>query len=171
MKLHIGSRARVEGWVSFDIRPGPEVDHVGDCHDLSRFGDGTVEAIYASHVLEHLSYRFELAPALTEWRRVLKPGGTAMISVPDFETLCGLFIYPKLNASERHFIMMMIFGGQTNPADFHKVGLNFEYLKSLLEEAGFADIRRVPSFDLFDDTSVFKFRNVPISLNVSAVKP
>lgn len=170
MKLHIGSRARVEGWVNFDIRPGPEVDHVGDCFDLSRFADGTVESIYASHVLEHLGYRHELAPALTEWRRVLQPGGTVMISVPDLETLCGLFIYPKLNTQERHFIMEMMFGGQTNSADFHKVGLNFEFLKSLLEAAGFADIRRVPSFGLFNDTSIYKFRGVPISLNVNAVK-
>ena len=162
MKLHIGSRTRVEGWVNFDIRPGPDVEHVGDCFDLSRFGNGTIEAIYASHVLEHLGYRYELAPALAEWHRVLQHGGQVMISVPDLETLCGLFIYPKLNAQERHFVMGMIFGGQTNSADFHKVGLNFEFLDKLLTEAGFADIRRVPSFGLFDDTSEFKFRGVPL---------
>jgi predicted SAM-dependent methyltransferase len=45
-------------------------------------GTGTVDAIYASHVLEHLD-RVEAQGFLAECRRVLKPGGMLRLAVPD----------------------------------------------------------------------------------------
>ncbi|MDZ4254225.1 MAG: selenocysteine-specific translation elongation factor, partial [Sulfuritalea sp.] len=39
--------------------------------DLGRFASGSVEEIYGSHVLEHLSYVKDLPRALAEWHRVL----------------------------------------------------------------------------------------------------
>lgn len=171
IKLNIGSRTRPDGWKTFDIDPGPEVDFVGDCRDLSRFADGSIAEIYASHVLEHLSYKDEIAPALMEWFRVLVSGGIAMISVPDLDTLCRLFVHPQVDQQERARVMQMIFGAQANSYDFHKAGLWAELLGSLLHKAGFVQIERVPGFDLFDDYSKFTLRGVPISLNVKARKP
>jgi len=57
-------------------------------HDLP-VADGSVDAIYASHILEH--YPVLEAPegvatahdALDEWFRVLKPGGRLFVAVPD----------------------------------------------------------------------------------------
>jgi predicted SAM-dependent methyltransferase len=43
---------------------------------------GTVEAIYTSHMLEHLD-RAEARAFLAECRRVLKPGGILRLAVPD----------------------------------------------------------------------------------------
>jgi predicted SAM-dependent methyltransferase len=40
--------------------------------------------VYASHVLEHLS-RQDIEKALTETRRILKPGGIFRLVVPDLE--------------------------------------------------------------------------------------
>ena len=52
-KLHIGGWVRTSGWEVIDANPGPNVDHVGDAGDLSRFDTATFTDIYASHVLEH----------------------------------------------------------------------------------------------------------------------
>jgi predicted SAM-dependent methyltransferase len=168
VKLHIGSRKRSEGWKTFDIEPGPEIDFTGDCKDLSQFADGSIEIIYASHVLEHVPYNFAMLKTLKEWFRVLKPGGTVMISVPDLETLCRLFLHPQMNTEHRFHIMRMMFGGQIDTHDFHNVGLDWNFLASYLQEAGFTEVTRVPEFGLFKDTSALKFCGVPISLNVTA---
>jgi len=170
MKLHIGSRVRSEGWKTLDINPGPEVDFVGDCRSLAQFPDASIETIYASHVLEHIPHRL-IHGALTDWLRVLEPGGTAMISVPDFELLTRLYLHPQVKPENRLFIMMMIFGGQIDSHDFHYVGLDQALLAGTLQHVGFVDIARVEDFGLFDDTSRMKYLGVPISLNVVARKP
>lgn len=170
MKLHIGSQVRTAGWKTFDIQPGPDVDFVGNCVDLGQFADASVEAIYASHVLEHLGYQSDLRQALREWHRVLAPGGILMASVPDLDVLCRMFVDPRTSPDDRISIMRMMFGGQCDPFDVHYVGLNLEFLAYFLGEAGFADVRRVASFGLFDDTSEQTLNGVPISLNVVARK-
>src|SRR5687768_4465951 len=75
IKLHIGGREKREGWLILDALPGPAVDHVGSCTDLSFLPDQSCSEVYASHVLEHLGYDSELPKTLMGIHRVLKPGG------------------------------------------------------------------------------------------------
>src|SRR5258705_6911300 len=171
IRLHIGGQIRHPDWKILDVRPGPIVDYVGHCTDLSGFDDESVSEIYASHVIEHLGYKSELAIALGEFNRVLVPGGIVRISVPDLPTLCALYLDPALNPENRYHVMRMMFGGQVNEADFHYVGLSEELLTSYLQNAGFANITRVGNFGLFDDASNLVYKGKSISLNVSARKP
>jgi SAM-dependent methyltransferase len=63
-------------------------------HDLSRgipLPDASCDAVYHSHVLEHVR-RDEVAPFLSECRRVLKPGGVLRVVVPDLEAICRLYL-------------------------------------------------------------------------------
>lgn len=170
-RLHIGGQIAHSDWKVLDVRPGPHVDFVGACDNLRDFGDNSILEIYASHVLEHLSYVDELPRALREFERVLVPGGGLRVSVPDIAVLCELFVNPALDQTERRKVMRMMFGGQFDPADFHCVGLNEEFLHGYLKDAGFIDIMRVEKFGLFDDTSCLVFRERPISLNITARKP
>ena len=171
-KLHIGGWVRVEGWEVLDANPGPAVDHVGNATDLSRFPDNTFDAIYSSHVVEHFDYKDELRATLIGWNRVLAPGGTMYISVPDLDVLASLFLLKdQLSLDERFHVMRMIFGGHVDQYDYHYVGLNEGFLTYFLQNSGYQNIRRVQEFGLFDDTSKLLFRGVPISLNMVAEKP
>jgi predicted SAM-dependent methyltransferase len=60
IKLHIGGWEQREGWKILDTIPGPIVDYVGNCTDLTFLDDHSCCEVYASHVLEHLAYDGEL---------------------------------------------------------------------------------------------------------------
>jgi len=171
-RLHIGGREKRDGWEILNILPGPDVDHVGDAVDLSRFADGSFAEVYASHVLEHFDYRQGLALALREWFRVLAPGGVLKLSVPDLDILAHLLLQRhKLDVNQRFEVMRMIFGGHVDAHDYHLVGLNQEFLAGFLSHAGFEPPQRVQRHGLFRDTSDTVVAGIPISLNVNACKP
>lgn len=170
-RLHIGGTVVREGWEILNALTEPWVDHVGQAEDLTRFADNTFVELYASHVLEHLGYRSDLPVALKEWYRVLAPEGCLMVSVPDLEALCELYLQRNsLGSGDRFSIMRMMFGGQLDQYDFHFVGLDEGLLASFLADAGFADIKRVNDFGLFADSSTLIFAGRPISLNLQAWK-
>ena len=63
-------------------------DVKADASDLSLFSNESCDAVYSSHLLEHISY--ENVPAvLNEWFRVVKNGGHVILYVPDSDE------YPK----------------------------------------------------------------------------
>lgn len=172
MKLHIGGKQAHPDWKILDIEPRPEVDFIGNAIDLSQFASDSIDVIYASHVLEHFFYNIddELTTTLREWHRVLKPGGKLLISVPDLKTLCWLYTNPNMMPMERYHIMRMMFGGQTNIYDVHKVGFDFEILGMYLEEVGFREYEQVSEFNIFDDCSSLRVLDTLISLNTVATK-
>lgn len=171
-RLHIGGKQRSDAWEILNVNPAPVVDHVCNANDLSRFANETFAVIYASHVVEHLDYKGELTSALREWCRVLEPGGQVFISVPDLDVLARLLVAKAgMTTEERFFVMRMLFGGHTHAHDYHVTGLNEEFLRQFLCEAGFTNIRRVSEFGLFDDASSQEFNGVRVSLNMIAEKP
>jgi predicted SAM-dependent methyltransferase len=168
--LHIGGTEPKEGWRIFNIQPGPHVDFVGDCTSLARFGDDSVERIYACHVYEHLGHRGELLAALKDAHRVLIPGGLLQISVPDLVSIAGMLADPARTVEEQSMLMRFLFGSQDNQYDFHKVGLSGKLLAAYLLRAGFRTVRRVNRFGLFKDWSNAQVFGRDISLNVEAKK-
>ncbi|MCJ2541597.1 methyltransferase domain-containing protein [Thermostichus vulcanus] len=170
IRLHIGGKEPHPNWKIFNIQPGPNVDYVGNAVDLSQFPDNSLEAIYTSHTLEHFNYTQELPVVLKEWYRALRFGGQLMISVPDLPTLCRLYLKEEATPAQRFAIMRMMFGGQVDEYDYHKVGLSWEHLFMLLSQAGFRIIRKVDRFNLFNDCSEMVVFNELISLNVIATK-
>lgn len=172
MRLHLGGQETHPEWKILDVEARPEVDYIGDASDLSQFEDESIDAIYASHILEHFHYglNYELTFTLAEWHRVLKKGGQLMISVPDIRTLCWLYSRPNIDVQTRFHIMRIMFGGQTNQYDVHKVGFDFDILSMYLSETGFSEWRKVPEFNLFNDCSILQLFGNSISLNMIAIK-
>lgn len=78
-------------WLNIDIQKS------GDAvvaHDLRRgipLPDGSADAVYQSHLLEHLS-RCESEFILRECLRVLRPGGVVRVVVPDLEGICRVYL-------------------------------------------------------------------------------
>lgn len=172
IQLHIGGRQTHPDWKILDIIKRPDVDFIGNANCLEQFQDNSISKIYASHVLEHFYYglNHEVLKTLIEWKRVLEPGGKLLISVPDLKTLCWLYLHPNLIPTERHHIMRMMFGGQLNEHDVHRVGFDFETLALYLEEAGFMEYEAVSEFNLFKDSSSLRVVDTLISLNVIVTK-
>jgi predicted SAM-dependent methyltransferase len=172
LRLHIGGKKPHPDWKIVDIEPRPEVDYVTDASNLSQFESNSVEVIYASHILEHFYYGLnnELINTLQEWHRVLKPGGQLLISVPDLKSICSLYLNPNLTALDRLNLMRILFGGQVNIYDVHKVGFDFDILTLFLEEVGFPLYMQVEEFNIFNDCSSMRFLDTLISLNVVAEK-
>jgi SAM-dependent methyltransferase len=83
LKVEVGSGyAPTPGFTHVDINPNaPQVDHVCSADDLP-FRDGQVDELRAVDVWEHFSYR-DSQRVLTEWARVLRPGGRMFVQVPD----------------------------------------------------------------------------------------
>lgn len=168
--LHIGGQVEKPGWWIVDANERSSVDFQIHMDNLYPFPDDSVAAIYASHILEHSHYRLnsEVERTLQEWFRVLRPGGALFVSVPDLLVLSSLFANATTTDNERFFVMMMMYGGQVDSYDVHKVGFFESLLAEYLGNTGFCEIERVDNFGLFPDSSAMVYKDVPISLNVKA---
>ena len=73
-------------WVNLDSNPVDPAVRRWDVRRGLPFGDGEVDACYASHVLEHLP-RDRALLLLAECRRALRSGGILRLVVPDLEAI------------------------------------------------------------------------------------
>jgi hypothetical protein len=68
--------------IRYDIDPSVSPDIVGRLQDMSLLEDGSIDAVYSSHNVEHV-WEFEVGKVLAEFRRILNPNGFALILCPD----------------------------------------------------------------------------------------
>lgn len=78
-------------WVNLDLSPPNPAVQRWEARRGLLFTDSTVDACYASHVLEHLEPE-EGAQLLADCYRVLKPSGIVRIVVPDLEVIAQLYL-------------------------------------------------------------------------------
>jgi predicted SAM-dependent methyltransferase len=77
--------------------------------------------------------------------------------------ILALFVRPEVKGGDKVFVMRMMFGGQIDDTDFHCIGFDLEILGVHLHMAGFEDIRRVPSFGLFQGSSIQDFHGIQLA--------
>ena len=172
--LHLGcGPVDAPGYTNVDIQPFPHVHYVHPVHPLEMFPSGSADLIYASHILEHYPFA-EARAALKEWYRVLRPGGILRLGVPDFKTL--LRIYE--DSGDLREIAGPLMGGQGDPHNFHQSAFDERFLREMLLEAGFGEVRpwdpAAVANHNFQDTTTNIWRvgdkEYAISLNLEAVK-
>jgi predicted SAM-dependent methyltransferase len=97
--LNIGCGATYHSdWINIDLGMNSNVTS----HDVIQglpFPDNTFDIVYHSHLLEHISCENALS-FMRECFRVLKPGGTTRILVPDLEMTAKLYLEKLSTASE-----------------------------------------------------------------------
>lgn len=82
-KLEIGpGSSRIKGFETVNVAWGWNTDYVADASKTLPFSSDSFSLIYASHVLEHMPW-YRVSQIMREWYRILMPGGTLEIWVPN----------------------------------------------------------------------------------------
>lgn len=178
--VHIGCGTTVgKSWENFDASPtlrmarlpivGPSVSKLAQAVEfpkLVRYGDivkglpvadGSARAIFASHVLEHLALE-DMRKALGNCLRILEPGGSIRLIVPDLEARAKAYIAARHSgdASACHkFIASCYLGESRRPRgplgllrsllgnSAHLWMYDVAAMRRELESVGFINIRQV----------------------------
>jgi SAM-dependent methyltransferase len=160
LRLHIGCGDKpLPGWINIDrVARAPGVTTDIDPAALP-YPDGSVAAVLAEHVFEH----FDFAEEGAVWRelaRVLRPGGTLLIEVPDFEWVCATFLAAQddwrafyIVGHTDHYggcgrsldqrwgiLQTMFFGNQNGAGQYHRSAYTTGKLVAIANLLGFKSI-------------------------------
>jgi SAM-dependent methyltransferase len=133
------------GWINSDVKAHPGVDLVADIRQGLPLDRDSIDYAVGIHVLPELAYP-ELVPALEELHRVLVPGGTLRLALPDLRRgidayLAGDEDYFKVGRDEvaslgGRFVVQMLWYGYSRSL------FTADFALELLERAGFEDVRQ-----------------------------
>ncbi len=176
MKLHLGcGNKHITGFINIDARKTNEADEVDDVKTLSKYENNSINLIYASHLLEHMT-RIEYTSVLTRWYKLLKNDGILRIAVPDIEQVFNHYAKYK----DLRILRGLLWGGQTYGFNYHYCGWDFNTLKADLEKVGFKKVKkydwRKTEHSHIDDFSqcylphLDKENGMLMSLNIEAIK-
>lgn len=179
IKLHIGSgNIKIKDYINIDSLLFPNTDLFSNIKNLKYFiKKNSVSHIYASHVFEHFSHK-EIKKILKLCYTLLRKKGELRISVPDIDKI--VKIYYK---NWEHFQtpcnspwIGLIWGGQLTKHDYHKTGFNFCWMKHLLKQTNFSEIKEydakkfLEKYNIKDASLAKKPFGKLISLNIVAIK-
>lgn len=182
-----------KGWLNFDSSPTLRFERlpvIGKLYtrnaqrfpDEVQFGDivrglpipeGSCKAVYCSHVLEHLS-RDDVDTALRNTYRLLQPGGTFRLVLPDLEQLAQSYLSSTGPHASSEFMENAGLGKTSRPRGLRGVVVDLignsahlwmwdeRSLGHKLREHGFSNVRRAafgdwtdPAFAAVEDQSRF----------------
>jgi SAM-dependent methyltransferase len=151
-----------EGWreIRLDINPDVQPDVVASMTNMPTVPDASVDAVYSSHNLEHL-YAHEVPFALSEWARVLKPGGVVLVTVPDVQEVARAVADDRLeevlyqSPAGPIFPIDVLWGLRSSIAAgnhfmAHKTGFTKTTMRARLEQGGFEGVQIVTrNYEIF----------------------
>lgn len=135
-----------------DLDPDPALrtDIVASIVDMSPVGSETVDAVWSSHNLEHV-FVHEVPLVLAEFRRVLRPGGFALVTVPNLQYVASALAKGRLEdplfETEAGPItpLDMLYGNtrwisEGNEFMAHRTGFTARTMTQKLRDAGFDEV-------------------------------
>jgi SAM-dependent methyltransferase len=191
-----------EGWLNFDISPTASLQKIpvfgrlvpgprfprsvrqGDIVKGLPLKDGSVDVLYCSHVLEHLSLT-DFRMAMKNSYKVLRPGGTFRFVLPDLKHYAREYLAASHKNAAHDFMVNTYLGEPARPKGLsgmlrswlgnsaHRWMWDYEGMEAELANAGFVSIRRAqmgdggdPNFARVEDE-----RRWTNCLGVHCVKP
>lgn len=146
--------------IRVDVDPAMQPDVVANIADLSVIPDGSADAIWSAHCMEHL-FAYQVPAALAEFRRVLRKTGFACIIVPDLQAIAHWIAEDRLHETIYDSAagpitardMLWGFGAAIeggNSAMAHHCGFTPTLFLECLKAAGFSEIvlRRKSNLEL-----------------------
>lgn len=131
-----------DGWINVDLH-SDIADLKCDLRKLEIASD-SADAVAAIHVLEHF-YEWEVAEVLTEWKRVLKPGGKMILEMPCMDKVFAYVTNCVINKEPlQPFMTLMALYGDPKHKSIpmtHKWGWFQRPLHDMLESVGMTEIK------------------------------
>jgi len=144
-----------------DVDASVQPDILADLTDLSQIADGSADAVWAAHCIEHL-YVHQVSLALAEFRRVVRDDGFVCVIVPDIQTVAHYVAADRLHETlydsaagpvTPHDILFgfgaAIAGGRTSMA--HRCGFTPSMLERCFQQLQFGELmlrRRIAQLEL-----------------------
>ena len=129
-------------WINVDLH-SDIADLKCDLRKLEIASD-SADAVAAIHVLEHF-YEWEVAEVLTEWKRVLKPGGKMILEMPCMDKVFAYVTNCVINKEPlQPFMTLMALYGDPKHKSIpmtHKWGWFQNPLRNMLESVGMTEIK------------------------------
>ena len=152
-KIQLGSGGNPKpGWINVDLF-AKGADLALDLREELPFPSNVAAFVYSEHLFEHLEYPGEARRFVAEVFRILAPGGTFSLVVPDAEKALRAYSNPAdPYFSENRRIRSYL--AQENPTLMHHVNYTFradgqhkyaydaETLGQVLRDTGFTDVAR-----------------------------
>lgn len=145
-RLHWGCGDKAApGWINADREALAGVDLHGDIRRGLSLADGSLDYAVSIHALQDLPWH-DIVVALSELKRVIKPGGVLRLGLPDMDRAiaayqrgdAGYFHVPDNDARTigAKLVTQLIWYGST------RTPFNADFAREVLERAGFRDVRR-----------------------------
>lgn len=154
-----GGKHTLRGFLNIDIVP--PADLICDIREGIPLQDRSTKYIFSEHFLEHIDYPISVKKVIKECYRILEPSGIIIIGVPDGELAMKSYVkrdkkfFDKMLATwykQRNCLgdfntyidlVNYIFRDQDDDLEFnpHLWIFDFEKLKSLLNNAGFKEVK------------------------------
>jgi SAM-dependent methyltransferase len=149
--LHESFRGPEWHEVRLDVDPAMKPDIVASISDMSPVPSASVDAVYSHHNIEHV-FAHEVPRVMEEFLRVLRPGGEALISTPDLQSVAEAIaagrLEERLYRAEAGDISAIdvVYGLRSDIAEgreymAHRTGFTLRTLGRKLNQAGFVNIQ------------------------------
>lgn len=96
---------------------------------------GQFDLVYASHVLEHISWK-QVVAVLKNLSAALAPGGQLLVLVPSLEWAAERL----LDDSPAAILNAYLYGSQANEFQYHKSGFTLQLLRQVFRLAGLVEV-------------------------------
>lgn len=133
------------GWTNSDIAQAPGVDVVADIREGLPLPSESFDYIVSIHALPEIPY-CDMDKALSELRRLLKPGGVLRLSLPDMDKAIQAYLDKDVDyfligdevvrSVAGKMIVQLTWYGRS------RMMFTFDFIRELLERNRFLDVRK-----------------------------